>query len=389
MALHATLSPSSAERWIACPASIRMAESVPPEQESTYAREGTAAHALSELMARDQLLGTVTKAQKTKALKEWRKEYDISDDAEAEMTEHAQGYVDYLRGRLEENPGAQLLLEQRLPTGIPDSWGTSDAIIVSPTTVESVDFKYGLGVQVEAEGNPQLRLYGVGALEAYGDLLGDVETVRLTVYQPRLNHVASEELSAVDLREWRDSLLPIAEQALGPDAPFGPSEDACRWCPASGSCMAQMEWATVRDFGIQPDIMGDDELAAALDAIPFIKQWVSAVEAYALNRAYSDGKPIPGYKVVISGGRRSVTGDVHDLVKTATALGYKTDDVAVLKPRGIGELEKALKKDFDVVAAPFIKKGSGSPSLVPEDDNRPAIDPEGQAAADFAKEEKA
>lgn len=354
---------------------------MPPEKESTYAWEGTAFHALAEMMAADQLLGKKISPQKRAA---WRKKYDIKDEAEAEMAEHGQGYVDYLRGQLEAHPGSRLLLEQRLPTGLPDCWGTSDAVIVSPTFVEICDAKYGLGVQVEAVGNPQLRLYGVGALEAYGDLLGEVEKVVLTVYQPRLNHVASEELPAAELREWRDSLLPIAEAALGPDAPFGPSEDACRWCPASGSCMAQMEWATARDFGIQPDHMGDDELAAALDSLPFIKQWVAAVEAYALNRAYSEGKPIPGYKVVMSGGRRSVTGDVAELVKTAHAAGYQTDDVAVLKPKGIGDLEKKLKGDFDIVAAPYITKGTGSPSLVPEDDSRPAIDPEGQAAEDFA-----
>ena len=360
-----------------------MAELVPEEVESTYANESTAAHALAELMARDQILGTVTKAQKTKALKEWRTEFKISDDAEAEMTEHGQGYVDYLRERMAELPDSVLLLEQRLPTGLPDSWGTSDAVIVSPTSVDSVDFKYGLGVRVEAEENPQLRLYGVGALEQYGDLLGDVQTVRLTVYQPRLHHVASEEISAADLRAWRDSLLPIAESALGPDAPFGPSEDACRWCPASGSCIAQMEWATERDFGVKPDFMSPDELAKALDDIPAIKAWCTAVEDFALNMVYSDGKPIPGYKVVMSGGRRSVADD-HGLIDTACAMGYSKDDVSVTKAKGIGELEKVLKKDFDLVAGPFVKKGTGSPSLVPESDKREAINPEAQAAEDFA-----
>ena len=364
-----------------------MAEALPSEGEgSVYAQEGTAAHALAEIMARDQLLGGFTKQQLVAAVNKWRKKYDVAEDAEAEMAEHAQAYVDYLRRRLDETPGAQLLLEQKLPTGVPDSWGTSDAVIVSTTTVESVDYKYGLGVRVEAHGNPQLRLYGVGALEAYGDLLGEVETVRLTIFQVRLDHVVWEEISADELRAWRDSIIPIAEMALGPDAPFGPGEDTCRWCPASGHCKAQMEWATQRDFGIKPDIMDDDELAEALDQIPFIKAWCAAVESYALDRAYSQGKPIPGYKVVLSGGRRSVTGDIDELVKTATALGYTRDDVAVLKPRGIGELEKKLKDDFALVAAPFITKGTGSPSLVKDDDARDAISPEGQAAKDFQKE---
>jgi hypothetical protein len=363
-------------------------EALPAEDDhgSVYAREGTAAHALAEITARFQILESLTKLQFDKARVKWRKEYDIDTDAEAEMTEHAQSYVDYLRTRLDENTGAVLLLEQKLPTGVPDSFGTSDAVIVSPTQVESVDYKYGLGVRVEAAENPQLRLYGVGALEAYGDLLGEVETVRLTIFQPRLDHVAYEEMSAADLRAWRDNIIPIAESALGPDAPFGPSEQACRWCPASGRCAAQTEYATIRDFGVKPDLMEPEELAEALDQIPFIKAWCAAVEAYSLNRVYSEGNPIPGYKVVMSGGRRSVTGDVEDLIQTAVALGYKPEDVAVVKPRGIGELEKNLKDDFDVIAAPLITKGTGSPSLVPESDKREAINPEGQAAHDFKGE---
>lgn len=383
MTLHATLSPSSASRWISCPASVRMSETVPVAPDSAYAQEGTAAHALAELMARDQILGKVTGAQLKKALASWRLEFSIADDAEAEMVDHAQAYVDYLRSRLEANPGSQLLLEQRLPTGVPDCWGTSDAVIVSPTTVESVDFKYGLGVRVEAEENPQLRLYGIGALEAFGDLLGEVKTVRLTIYQPRLRHVATEEISASDLRTWRDSILPIAESALGPDAPFGPSEEACRWCPVSGQCKAQMEWATLRDFGSTADFMDEYELSEALQQIPMIEAWCSAVKDYCLNRVYSEGKPIPGYKVVMSGGRRSIV-DPAAAIEALKAIGYALDQVAVLKPKGIGELEKLLKDDFDIAVGPFVEKSEGSPALVPESDRRQAINPEGQAAKDFS-----
>lgn len=385
MTLHATLSPSSAERWLQCPASVRVAEALPSEPDdhgSVYAMEGTAAHALAEMMARDQLL---SKPVGPNEVAKWRKKFDVAEDAEAEMTEHGQAYVDYLRNRLAEIPGAQLLLEQKLPTGVPSSFGTSDAIIVSPTLVESVDYKYGLGVRVEAPGNPQLRLYGVGALEAYGDLLGEVEMVRLTVFQVRLDHIAWEELTADELRAWRDSIIPIAEVALGPDAPFGPSEEACRWCPASGQCVAQMEYATLRDFGVKPDVMGDDELAEALDQIPLIKAWCASVEAYALHRVYSEGKPIPGYRVVMSGGKRSVS-DHEGLIEAAVSMGYDREAVSVTKAKGIGDLEKLLKKDFDVVATPFIKKSTGSPSLVPDTDQRDAINPEGQAAADFEGE---
>ena len=372
---HATLAPSAAERWIVCPASVRMAASVPEEPSSSYAQEGTNAHELAEAMARYQLLGGPEVD-----VDAWRAR--LGEDYD-EMQQHAQGYVDYLCGLLASYPDAQLLLEQRLPTGLPECWGTSDAVIVSPTVVETVDFKYGQGVRVEAAENPQLRLYGVGALEAFGDLLGEVDTVRLTVYQPRLDHVAGEVLTADELRAWRDGLLPVAQAALGPDAPFGPSEAACRWCPVSGSCKAQMEWATVRDFGERPDTLSDEELASALDAIPFIRQWASAVEDYALDRAYSKGRPIPGYKVVLSGGRRSVV-NPKGLIEAAHQAGYKTKDVADLKTKGIGALEKKLGDDFATVAAPFIVKSTGKPALVDESDKRPATAPEVGAAEDFA-----
>lgn len=377
MSLHATLSPSAASRWIKCPASIRMEEQVPQQPDSVYAREGTAAHALCEMLARELILG-----EEPGDVEGWRAEYDITLEAEAEMEEHALAYVDFLRVRLSVNPGSVLLLEQRLPTGVPDCWGTSDAVIVSPEVVEIVDFKYGLGVKVDAVENPQLRLYGVGALEAYGDLLGEVQTTRMWVYQPRLSHVDGEEITAQELRDWRDSIKPVAEVALGPDAPFSPGEDTCRWCPASGRCRAQMEYATQRDFG-KPDTLEEDEVAELLERLPAIKAWCAALRDYALNRAYSEGIPIPGFKVVMSGGRRSIV-DPEGALAALTAIGYEMDQVSVRKMKGIGELEQLLKGDFAVAVAPFVKKGDGSPSLVPESDKRQAIDPETQAKEDFA-----
>jgi len=355
-----------------------MEEQVPPQKESTYAREGTAAHALAEMKARELILGEEVTDDD---LDKWRAEFDITDEAEAEMEEHALAYVDLLRTRLAANPGSVLLLEQRLPTGIKDCWGTSDAVIVSPTVVESVDFKYGLGVKVDAQANPQLRLYGVGALDTYGDLLGEVEVVRLTVHQPRLGHTDTEVISADELRAWRDSIKPVAEEALGPKARFAPGDDTCRWCPASGRCRAQMEYAVARDFA-PADTLDEDEVAELLQRVPAIEQWCAALKDYALNRVYSEGVPIPGYKVVMSGGRRSIT-DPEGALQALLAIGYTADQVSQRKMKGIGELETLLKGDFDVAVGPFVKKGQGSPSLVPESDKRSAVNPEAQAVEDF------
>ena len=389
MTLHATLSPSSAERWISCPASVRLAEQVEKADDhgSVYAREGTAAHGLAELMARHTILQPdTTPAQINKDVKTWRWQFpEVTDEVHAEMTDHAQAYVRYLIERMAEHADMQLLLEQRVPTGVPDSWGTSDAVLVSPTFLEIVDFKYGLGVKVDAAGNPQLRLYGVGALEAFGDLLGDVETVRCTVFQPRLGHVDSEELPATELRAWRDDVvIPRAKLALSDDAPFGPSVDACRWCPVSGQCRAQLKWATERDFG-EPELLSADELADALERAPFIKSWVGMLEDYCLNRVYSEGRPIPGYKVVMSGGKRSVT-DHEGTIAALTELGYDEDAISVRKAKGVGDLEKLVGKPSfkELLEDPgFVQKGNGSPSLVPLTDKRDPISPEASAKEDF------
>lgn len=382
---HAVLAPSAAERWISCPASVRMERDLKGElpPESAYAAEGTAAHALCELEARVALLKPMSKREYNAAFKAWQKQYANAIVDLDEMKEHAAAYVELLRGKLAERPGSVLLLEQRVPTGVPSCWGTSDAVIVSPVHVEIVDLKYGQGVRVEAEANPQLRLYGVGALEAFGDLLGDVETVIATVYQPRLGHLVSETLPAAELRAWRDSLIPIAELALGHDAPFGPSDTACRWCPVSGQCKAQMEHAVALDFGVVPEVMDEYELAEALDRIPAILDWCEAVRNYALDRVYSQQKPIPGYKVVRSGGKRVVT-DPEGALEALTAIGYALDEVSKRKINGIGELEKLLKGDFDIALGPFVSRTEGSPSLVPESDRRPSIDPNGEARKEFS-----
>lgn len=375
---HALLSPSAAHRWIACPASVHMSAQVPEPPESTYAAEGTLAHAVAEFEARAALVEPMAADAYVTAR--------TALGGDDEMHSHALGYVNLLRELREQMPYAGLLLEQRLPTGVPSCWGTSDAVLVSPDEIVVVDYKYGRGVQVEAPGNPQLRLYGVGALEAFGDLLGEVRTVTMVVHQPRLGHRSAEILSAADLRAWRDGLIPVAEVALGQDAPFGPSEEACRWCPASGQCVAQKEWALARDFTAEPKTMSVEALAEALEAIPAIEAWCAAVREFALNRIYSRGLAIPGWKVVRTNGRR-VIADSDGALAALQAIGFTLDQVAKTKLNGIGELEKLLGADFDVALSAFVSKTEGNPALVPESDRRPSITPNTDAAAVFASAE--
>jgi hypothetical protein len=399
---HAKLSPSDSARWISCPAAIRVDEELRQQgllvdDDSPYAREGTLAHELGEIEA-SLHFGLITKRQRTLRYNKWLKEFEAENYETGtleEMKEHVAGYIALLEERMARYPMSQLLLEQRMPTGIEKCWGTSDAVIVSPQHVEIVDLKYGAGVHVDANGNSQLRLYGLGALDTFGDMLGDTELIVVTVYQPRVDNTSSEELHPDDLRAWRDGVVaPAAELALhSDDAPFGPSEKACRWCPAAGICRARIEKATLEDFGDvfadeepsppKPELLTEAELAKAFLRLPAIRAWCAAVEAAALEAAYAQGKKLPGLKVVWSGGKRQIKDDAP-AIQTLIDAGFEAKDVTNFKIKGIGELEKLLgKAQFKELLDPFIEKSKGREALVPEDDKREAISPAGEAAKDF------
>ena len=386
---HAKLGPSSSGRWLRCPASIGMSEKVPPKGSSPFALEGTMAHELGEIEAAFQFLD-MSEAEHHSRLNEWeaefQKEYGSDEARRAEMEAHIGDYLILIERRMKLHPGSFLMLEQKVDTGVPMCWGTSDVVIVSPEHVEIIDLKYGAGVAVSAEWNSQLMLYGVGALDTYGDLLGEAKTVYMTIFQPRLENTSTFEIDAAELRAWRDyRVKPLAEEALGPLARFGPGTDACRWCPAAGICKPRMEWNLQMDFGDDEDyaVIEPEKLAELIPRFPEFKSWMGAVENAALDRAYSGGETIPGFKVVLSGGRRAIQ-DHEAAIQTLIDAGYSAEKVATFKAKGLGELEKLVgKKELPELIGRYIQKSKGSPSLVPETDKRAAIFPGSDAAEDF------
>ena len=385
---HAKLSPSDAERWISCPAAIRVEDDLglEEEDESIYAKEGTLAHSLAELKVRRMLeeIGEPEYLGHMEALQARVEEAGLDW---ADMQRHTDQYAVRVDTMLVDmGPGTMCLVEQRVQTGIDRCWGTGDAILVSPEEVRVVDFKYGQGVRVLAEGNPQLKLYAVGALESFGDLLGDVEKVSWAVFQPRLGHLSTASCSVPELREWRDSLKPVAAEALAGSYRFGPSQEACRWCPVSGKCKAQSESIAAVDFGSHPDVMSPEEIAELLPKLESIKSWCEAVEAQAFRDAYHNAQPIPGYKVVLTGGRRYISDHIHGIQRLIDK-GFKAEQVADFKIKGIGALEKVVggRGELEDVMGELLAKTPGKPALVPESDKRDPVDKVAQAAADFGE----
>ena len=385
---HSRLAPSASARWLSCPASVLLIEALPYARTHTdtpWTREGTIAHKLGEIVA-GQKFGLLTASQYTREYKKWQREAGLSGEEVQVMRAFIDQYIVCIREIMEAHPGSVLMLEQKVDTGIQSCWGTSDVIIVSPTHVAVVDLKYGQGVEVSAVDNPQLKAYGVGALEMF-DLLGSIETVSMTIFQPRLYKRSTFTMDADDLRLWRDKAQITAAIALQPGAPFGPSDKACRFCPLAGECRAQLEWATAQDFSVEPELLTEAEIAAALEMASGIKRWLEKLEERALTMAYSEGRHLPGFKVVMSGGRRSIP-DNDAALEKLIAAGFSPEKVAILKLKTLGDLEKAVgRKELPVLLGDLLAKGEGKPSLVPESDKRPEIAPDTQAQGDFEAEE--
>lgn len=386
---HARLGPSAAERWLACPASVRMSAEV-PDNGSSYAREGTLAHTRAEIEAA-VTLGHITPKEARSRVLAWRKEAEkeLTEEQIAEIIPHAEAWAELLVQRRDAmGPGTVVFLEVRLFPDVPESWGTGDAVLVSPSEVEVIDFKYGSGKRVYVNDNPQLMEYGLGALEGFGDTVDTTEVVRITVYQPRMDEEPfSQEWDPDDLRTWRrDVLLPGAELALTDDAPFNPGEVQCRWCPAAGICRPRMEAATAEDFSQDPDILTDDELAEIMERIPAIREWANAVEKLVFKKVHDDGHDVGGWKIVKTEGKRSIV-DHPQAISRLIDAGYDSEAVSRRTAKTLGDLEKLVgKTKLPEILGETLKKGEGSKALAPADDPRPAWDPTVSARADFSEE---
>lgn len=367
---HAILSASSADRWLHCPPSARLCETY-EDRGSDYAAEGTDAHALCEYKLR-KALGLPAK-DPTENLT-WFNE---------EMNDCATGYAAYV---LEQVEAAKqvcsdpvVLIEQRVDFSrwVEGGFGTADALIIADGTLKICDYKHGLGVLVRAEENPQLMCYALGALELF-DKIYDIETVSMTIYQPRRDNVSTYEISKDNLYRWADEVLkPTAELAFAGDGNFLCGE-WCGFCKAKNDCRARAEsnLALAQYEFKLPPLLTDEDIEDILSKVDELVSWASDIKEYALQQAIS-GKVWSGWKLVEGRSNRKYVNDavVADVVEHA---GFDPYERKVL---GVTAMQKLLGKSrFDELLSPYIEKPQGKPTLVPESDKRPAMS---TATADF------
>mgnify|MGYP000582912547 CR=1 FL=1 len=368
--IHAILSASSSSRWLACPPSARINAEL-PETTSTYAEEGTKAHALAEKTLKGYLAGGPVEVQ--------------SDDEE--MKEAVQRYVDVCIEKINAakaaSPDAVVHVEFRLDfsTYVPDGFGTGDMVIVSDKSLEICDLKYGKGVPVSAEGNTQMRLYALGAVEEFG-MLYAFDSVHMTIIQPRLDSISTDTLSAGKLLDWGRSITPIAKLAYDGKGDFQ-AGDHCRFCKFRPRCKALAAYMTEKTALRKKQTLTDLETVSILQAAKDIKRWLTDIEDYALGKAL-DGYDWPGMKLVEGRSKRIIT----DPDAAAAALidkGFDAD--AVYKPRELQTLtalEKLVgKKSLAEALGSLIEKPDGKPTLVDLSDKRPPLDITAKAADAF------
>ena len=373
MAAHSEKGPSSSNRWIHCPPSAKLCTGL-PDSSSSFAKEGTDAHALCEY-----LLNTAVGRDSENPV-------ENLTYYNSEMQECAEGYRDYCMEVYEQAKQSckdpVLLVEQKIQYErfVKGGFGTADCIILTDGTLNVVDFKYGMGVEVTAKGNTQMRIYALGALEIF-DALYDIDRVQMTIYQPRKQNISIAEISRDELYDWAEQVLKPAAIAAEEGTGEYDTGEWCRFCKAKQICRKRAEKnleLTSYDFA-PPPTLSDTEIVIILEKVDALVAWANDMKEYALQEAIS-GKEWAGMKLVEG---RSVRKYVNEQAVAAAVVkaGFEPYDKKLFT---ITEMQKQLgKKKFEEILGKLVVKPQGKPVLVREDDKRPAL----STAKDDFKEE--
>ena len=386
---HALISPSSLYRDLVCTAAPLLTADM-PDTSSPYAKEGTYAHELCELMIRQYILKDLSHEE---FAAEWEmvagqaKDEGFDPD---EMFRHASAYLEYVQGiflSFPEEPFLAVEARLNLSGWIPDGFGTADCILIGGDRMVVIDFKYGKSPagRVDAEKNPQMIAYALGAYYEFG-MMYDVRNVEMHIFQPRIpDGISDYTMSLMELLSYGDYIRLQVNEALSGNGKFAPGPKVCKFCKAKDLCKARAEANLALEpmaQTLKPGLMTPEEIAEAIRIGEDLQTWLEDVKERALKDCL-DGKIIPGYKAVEGRGSREWT-DMDQAFKILQDAGI---DEAVLyerKPLTLAATEKAVgKKRFAELVGSLTQKTPGKPALVPESDKRPAMTNKKTAAEVF------
>ncbi len=381
---HAILSASSSNKWLVCTPSVRLEENF-ENKTSEYMAEGTLAHAIAEFKVKSYFLEPIPKATYTRRLNKLKKD----EHFDKEMLTHTDTYLEYIKGvALETNTKPFIAVEQKVDYSdyAPEGFGTADCILISKNTLHVIDFKYGKGVEVSAEENPQMKLYALGAIKQFG-MFYDIKTIRLTIVQPRKDNISEFETAKEDLLSWGETVVkPQAQKAFMGIGDFVQGNH-CRFCKAKGACefRAKENMKVVGEIKEKQirGILSNEEIADILNKTEGLNDWIKSVSEYALDEILK-GNSVPGYKAVEGKSNRKIV----DIDKAFEILEANGIDEALLyerKPLTLTQLEKTIgKKQVAESIGDYIEKPKGAPTLAKETDKRQAYEIKTSAKEDFA-----
>lgn len=377
---HARLSPSSSHRFLGAYPTYQGCTAAPgleaefPDTSSTAAAEGTLCHEFCEVKVRNYFYPMeMTNRKLNNVLKKLREE-ELYDK---EMEDCSDEYLEYIKDKaMEYDANPFVAIEQRLDISayLPECFGTGDCIMICGNDLRVIDYKHGKGVPVSAEHNTQLMLYALGAYAIYG-LLYPIKTIKLTIFQPRINNTNEWQCTKDELLAFGE-LVKAKVDEINNNPTFRPGEEACRFCKARQTCRARAEnnLKLAGFVGQKPPTISADEVGKYLIEGKDIVSWLSDLEEWALKECLS-GNEVPGWKAVHGRANRRWT-DQEEAFKVLKEKGY---DEAVLyerKPITLTATEKLVgKKEFTAMLGKYVEKPEGAPVLVVESDKREAIKP--------------
>lgn len=369
---HAKLSASGASRWATCPGSVQMEDGI-PDKESIYAQEGTLAHEMSELKLKHYLDPKGFGKRKLNAAIKKLKENELY---QAEMESYTDTYVDFIKEKalsFSSNPYIEIEKRVDFSRWAEGGFGTCDCVLIHGSTLSIIDLKYGKGVPVSAEQNEQLILYALGAYDAF-NLIYNLDKIELNIVQPRINNFSTWEISLTELLLWGDYFKVQAEKALGGNGELVPSAKACKFCKARDICTARAEnnLSLESEIKLKPNEIPKDKLYEYISRGEDIAKWVADLKAYALDMCLK-GEDVKGLKAVAGRTSRSWTNQdeaINKLIEGGIDEAIIYDKV----PLTLAKLEKALgKQQFTTLVGDMVVTSEGKPTLVFENDKRPAI----------------
>ncbi len=367
---HALLSASSSHKWLVCTPSARLEEKF-PNKTSEYMAEGTLAHSIAEFKVRSYFLEPISKTTYTKRLNKLKKEELFQD----EMLLHTDTYLEFIKGEaLKTSNRPFIAVEQKIDFSkyVPEGFGTADCILLSGDTLHIIDFKYGKGIKVDAEDNPQMKLYALGVLEQYG-LFYDIRNIKMTIIQPRIDNISSYETSKESLLDWGENVVrPQAQKAFMGLGEYVQGEH-CKTCRAKGACefRAKENMKIVEEIkeAQETGIVSNINLGEILTKTDGIEEWLKNIRDYALEQLLK-GQEVPGWKAVEGRSNRKIV-DIDKAFEILEANGYDQAILYERKPITLSQLEKTIGKSkvLDAIGD-YIEKPKGAPTLAKESDKR-------------------